>query len=186
MTNDLTGKLLIAMPSIGDSRFSRSIILVCAHNEDYAMGLGLNKPFGELTMPELLEQLEIPMSDPVPSDSVLDGGPVGSDRGFVLHSDDVMCEASTLDIASGICLTATRDILHAIASGERPKDCALALGYSGWGPGQLEFELKENAWLIGTADHALIFGDEYDSKWDKALERIGVSSGRLQSMPGRA
>lgn len=186
MTTDLTGKILIAMPSIGDQRFSRSVILVCAHNDDYAMGIVLNKPYSGLTMPELLEQLDIPVDSDLDDDIILDGGPVGSDRGFVLHSDDVQCQDATLSIEDNLCLTATREILHAIGSGQRPRDCLLALGYSGWGPGQLEFELKENAWLVGVPDRELLFGCDFDMKWDRALERIGVASGRLQSMPGRA
>ncbi|MEM7766270.1 MAG: YqgE/AlgH family protein [Pseudomonadota bacterium] len=186
MTTDLTGKLLIAMPTIGDQRFSRSVILVCAHNDDYAMGIVLNKPFDELSVPDLLEQLDIPVDTDLSGDIVLDGGPVGSDRGFVLHTDDVQCEDATLSIHNDVCLTATREILQAIASGQRPRNWLLALGYSGWGPGQLELELRENAWIVGRPDAALLFGGDHDAKWDQALTAIGVPSGRLQSKPGRA
>ncbi|MEL6286288.1 MAG: YqgE/AlgH family protein [Pseudomonadota bacterium] len=186
MTTDLTGKLLIAMPSIGDQRFSRSVILVCAHNEDYAMGIVVNKPFGDLSIPELLEQLDIPMDSDLPSGTILDGGPVGSDRGFVLHSSDFCCAEATLAIQSDLCLTATREVLHAIASDDRPRNWTLALGYSGWGPGQLELELKENAWLVGEPDWEILFGRDFETKWQRALKGIGVSSGRLQAAPGRA
>lgn len=186
MTTDLTGKLLIAMPSIGDPRFSRSVILVCAHNDDYSMGLVLNKPYDDLSLPDLMEQLDIPVETDLSSDIILDGGPVGSDRGFVLHTDDVHCEDATLPIQNDLCLTATREILHVIASGQRPRNWLLALGYSGWGPGQLEMELRENAWIIGRPDASLLFEADHDAKWDRALCAIGVPSGRLQSKPGRA
>lgn len=186
MTENLTGRLLIAMPSIGDTRFKRSVILVCAHSDEYAMGLVLNKPMEGLVLPDLLEQLDIESEIEVPARPVLDGGPVGSDRGFVLHSDDYQCEGATLDVSTNVCLTATRDVLHAIASREPPQDATLALGYSGWGPGQLELEIRENAWLIGKPDPQILFGDDHQDKWEQALDLIGVSSGRLQSSPGRA
>lgn len=186
MTTDLTGKLLIAMPSIGDERFERSVILVCAHNEDYAMGLVLNKPMSGLQMPDLLDQLGIEDVAKVPAMDVLDGGPVGSDRGFVLHSDDYHCDGATMDVGEHVCLTATRDVLHALASDEAPAKAMLALGYSGWGPGQLELELRANAWLVGRSDDHILFGNEHEGKWAHALDLIGVPSGRLQSMPGRA
>lgn len=186
MFQSLTGRLLIAMPSIGDARFKRSVILVCAHSEDYAMGLVVNKPMEGLRLPDLLDQLDIEQTIAVPDRDVLDGGPVGNDRGFVLHSGDYQCEGATMDVADDVCLTATRDVLHAIASGTAPRTSTLALGYSGWGPGQLEMELQENAWLIGQPDAQILFGDAHDQKWEHALDLIGVSSGRLQSAPGRA
>lgn len=186
MTQSLTGKLLIAMPSIGDPRFSRSVILVCAHSDDYAMGLVLNKPMEGLTLPDLLEQLEIPTDIALPDSEVLDGGPVGSDRGFVLHTGDYQCDGATMDVTDDVCLTATRDVLHAIASETPPEQAMLALGYSGWGPGQLEMELQENAWLVGRPDLSILFGHEHDAKWQHALDLIGVGSGRLQVSPGRA
>lgn len=186
MTQSLTGKLLIAMPSIGDRRFRRSVILVCAHSSDYAMGLVLNKPVEGLTLPDLLEQLDIPMDIAVPEADVLDGGPVGADRGFVLHTGDYQCDGATMDVTDDVCLTATRDVLHAIASDAPPERAMLALGYSGWGPGQLEMELQENAWLVGRPDPTILFGDEHEAKWQRALDLIGVGSGRLQVSPGRA
>ncbi|MCI4644259.1 MAG: YqgE/AlgH family protein [Hyphomonadaceae bacterium] len=186
MIDSLTGRLLIAMPSIGDARFKRSVILVCAHSEDYAMGLVVNKPMEGLSLPELLDQLDIEQTIAVPDREVLDGGPVGNDRGFVLHSGDYQCDGATMDVTEDVCLTATRDVLHAIASGAAPRTSTLALGYSGWGPGQLEMELQENAWLIGQPDPQILFGEDHSIKWDLALDIIGVSSGRLQSAPGRA
>ncbi|MEM1104880.1 MAG: YqgE/AlgH family protein [Pseudomonadota bacterium] len=182
----LTGKLLIAMPSIGDVRFKRSVILVCAHNVDYAMGLVLNKPMDGLALPDLLEQLDIEAQIELPKSAILDGGPVGNDRGFVLHSDDYQCDGATLDVTGEVCLTATRDVLLAMASDAPPRASTLALGYSGWGPGQLELELKENAWLIGHADEGILFGDAHPEKWERALDIIGIPSGRLQGMSGRA
>lgn len=183
---DLTGKVLIAMPDIGDSRFSRAVILICAHAEDFAMGLVLNKPVEGLTLPELLEQLDIPMQIAVPQQVVLDGGPVGRDRGFVLHSEDFCCADATMAVADNLCLTATRDVLHAIASLAPPERSVLALGYSGWGPGQIEQELQDNAWLVCDCDPQLIFADNYDDKWRYALDRLGISPGRLQSGAGHA
>ena len=186
MTTDLTGRLLIAMPTIGDNRFKRAVILVCAHQEDYAMGLVLNKPMDGLTLPDLLDQLEVPVEITLPDKAVLDGGPVGNDRGFVLHSDDFYSDGATLDVADNICLTATRDILEAMGTTSAPSESILALGYSGWGPGQLEMELQENAWLVGRPDHDILFGQDHQVKWSKALDIIGVPAGRLQSAPGRA
>lgn len=186
MSESLAGKLLIAMPSIGDSRFKRSVILVCAHSEEYAMGLVLNKPMEGLILPDLLDQLGIDSEIELPKRSVLDGGPVGNDRGFVLHSRDYQCDGATLEVGADVYLTATRDVLHAIASEDAPREATLALGYSGWGPGQLEMELQENAWLIGRPDHQILFGEDHSEKWGHALDLIGVPSGRLQSSPGRA
>ncbi len=186
METNLTGQLLIAMPGIGDLRFDRSVILICAHSEDYAMGLVLNKPVEGLTLPELLEQLDIPASIHIPGRDVLEGGPVGADRGFVLHSADYHCRDATMEIAEDLCLTATRDILHALVSERAPHRATLALGYSGWGAGQLEYELRENAWLVGEPAIEIVFGNDHQRKWDRALDLIGVSSGRLQADPGHA
>lgn len=150
------------------------------------MGLVLNKPMEGLILPDLLEQLGIESQIELAKRPVLDGGPVGNDRGFVLHSRDYQCEGATLDVGADVCLTATRDVLHALASEDAPRDATLALGYSGWGPGQLELELQENAWLIGRADPLILFSEDHSEKWSHALDLIGVSSGRLQSSPGRA
>jgi putative transcriptional regulator len=186
MDVDLTGKLLIALPGIGDPRFTRSVILVCAHSPEFAMGIVLNKPMQGLTLPQLLDQLDVPVEIDIPDDLVLDGGPVSSDRGFVLHTDDVISEGATLEIDGTFCMTATRDILTAIASAHRPARSVLALGYSGWGAGQIEYELAENAWLVADPSPDLVFGADHDDKWDAALHQLGIDSGRLQIHPGTA
>ena len=185
-TLSLTGKLLVAMPSIGDDRFTRSVILVCAHEPDYAMGIVLNNPVPDITLPDILAQLEVATSIELPNEQVLDGGPVGNDRGFVLHSSDFRCEGATMDIADNCHLTATRDVLVALASDSPPEQSTLALGYSGWGAGQLESELRQNAWLVGPANHDIVFGQNHTEKWDMAIELMGVSAGLLQHHPGSA
>lgn len=182
----LKGKLLVAMPSIGDDRFSRSVILICAHEPDYAMGIVLNNPVPDVTVPDILEQLEVKAEIEVPNERVLDGGPVGNDRGFVLHTGDFFSEGATMAVADNCCLTATRDVLVALGSSTPPEMSALALGYSGWGAGQLENELRENAWLVGPADHDIVYGVNHEEKWDRAIELMGVSAGQLQHHPGRA
>ena len=186
MSDGFQGKLLIALPGIGDERFDRSVILVCAHEADYAMGIVLNKPMTGLTVPDLLAQLNIPMEIEVPAQTVLDGGPVGNERGFVVHSDDIHCEGATIAVSPAINLTATKDILIAMASAHPPEKAILALGYAGWGPGQLDNEMRENAWLVapGTAD--IIYDTPHDQKWNAALGLIGVDSGRLPSGSGHA
>jgi len=186
MNTDLTGKLLIAMPAIGDKRFDRSVILICAHETDYAMGIVLNNPVTHLTLPTLLDQLDVPMEIQVPEHTVLDGGPVGNDRGFVLHSEDFKCDGATMDVTAGCRMTATREILLAMGSARPPEQAVLALGYSGWGAGQLELELAENAWLVGTPDSDLVFGEDYDEKWDRALSLMGIDPGRLMGGSGQA
>lgn len=183
---DLTGKMLIAMPGIGDDRFDNAIILICAHAEDFAMGLVLNKPMEGLTLPELLDQLNVPLTAHGPDGTVLDGGPVGRDQGFVLHSDDFNCEETTMRVTPNLCLTATRDILHAIASDAPPRHSVLALGYAGWGPGQIEMELSENVWLVCECDNDLVYAQDHTHKWEAALEQIGISPAFLQAEAGRA
>jgi putative transcriptional regulator len=182
----LAGQLLIASPAIEDPRFRQAVILICTHNEDHAMGLVLNKTAEDVNLPELLDQLGVD-GDAAPEDGhVLSGGPVGRDRGFVLHSEDYDSAGATLPICDGVCLTATRDILHAMTSDTPPERYVLALGYSGWSAGQLEEELADNVWLVGTADTALVFDRSLDTKWSRALARIGVSPDRLQVSGGRA
>ena len=182
----LAGKLLIAAPAIEDPRFSRAVILVCTHNEVHAMGIVLNKLTETVNLPELLDQLGVD-GDGAPEDAhILVGGPVGRDRGFVLHSEDYDSDGATLTICEGVCLTATRDVLHAMTSETPPERYVLALGYSGWGAGQLEEELAENVWLVGVPDVALVYDPSLDTKWSRALARIGVSPDRLQVSGGRA
>lgn len=182
----LAGKLLIAAPAIEDPRFSRAVILVCTHNEDHAMGIVLNKITEGVNLPELLDQLGVDGDDAPEDAHILVGGPVGRDRGFVLHSEDYDSDGATLPICEGVCLTATRDILHAMTSETPPERYVLALGYSGWGAGQLEEELAENVWLVGVPDPALVYDPSLDTKWSRALARIGVSPDKLQVSGGRA
>ena len=189
----LDGQMLIAMPTMGDERFTRSVIYVCAHSTEGAMGIIVNQPASNIKFPDLLVQLEvIPAAERIelPTQAgdvkVLKGGPVETGRGFVLHSADFFIENSTLPIDEGICLTATLDILKAIASGNGPHDAILALGYAGWAPGQLEQEIQENGWLHCAADPELIFGTDTDGKYDKALSKIGINLGQLSSQAGHA
>lgn len=186
MDTDLTGKLLIAAPKIGDPRFSRSVILVCAHTEEFAMGIVLNKPLEHLRLNELLDHLEIPTEIEVPGSMVLDGGPVSTDRGFVLHTEDCISEGATLPVTDGMCMTATRDMLETLGTADAPQRAVLALGYAGWGAGQLEIELSENAWIVGKSSVDLVFGEAHSQKWTQALEDIGVHSGHLQIDSGHA
>jgi putative transcriptional regulator len=186
MQGSLAGRLLIAAPSIEDPRFRQAVILVCTHNEEHAMGLILNKVADSIRLPELLDQLGVDGDDAPEDMHVLVGGPVGRDRGFVLHSEDYDSDGATLSICEGVCLTATRDILHAMASDSPPESFVLALGYSGWSAGQLEDELTQNVWLVGVPDTALVYDPSVDTKWSRALARIGVSPDRLQSGGGRA
>ena len=189
----LDGQILIAMPAMSDERFARSVIYVCAHSTEGAMGIIVNKPAANIKFPDLLVQLEvIPAAErielPVRAEDVkvLKGGPVETGRGFVLHSADFFIENSTLPIDEGICLTATLDILKAIARGNGPASAILALGYAGWAPGQLEQEIQENGWLHCTADPELIFGADTEAKYEKALHKIGVDLGQLSSEAGHA
>jgi putative transcriptional regulator len=183
----LTGRALIAMPGIEDPRFERAVVLICTHNHELAMGLTLNRPVDGLTVPSLMDRLGVKSHITVPKDLVLLGGPVETERGFVLHTDDYVSEGSSTRVSDGIALTGTREVLEAIAShNERPRRSLLALGYSGWGPGQLEREIRDNVWLTCEPDEALLFGHDYEHKWSMALARIGVSADRLSSQAGRA
>lgn len=189
----LDGQMLIAMPSMRDERFTRSVIYVCAHSAEGAMGIVVNQPAANINFPDLLVQLEvIPASDLIQlprragTVKVLRGGPVETGRGFVLHSADFFIENSTLPIDEGICLTATLDILKAIARGQGPASALLALGYAGWAPGQLETEIQENGWLHCPADPELIFGGDTEAKYEKALKKIGIDLGMLSSEAGHA
>src|SRR5512147_2478114 len=189
----LDGQMLIAMPAMNDERFTRSVIYVCAHSSEGAMGIVVNQRAGNIKFPDLLVQLEvIPATERIelPTEAedvkVLKGGPVETGRGFVLHSADFFIENSTLPIDEGICLTATLDILKAIAGGSGPHNAILALGYAGWAPGQLEQEIQQNGWLHCSADPELIFGGDTDTKYEKALRKIGIDPGMLSSEAGHA
>lgn len=189
----LDGQLLIAMPVMEDERFARTVIYICAHSAEGAMGIVVNRPAGSIDFPGLLKQLDI-IGDAeqikLPHDAetmkVLKGGPVETGRGFVLHSSDFFIKNATLPIDDGISLTATLDILKAIARGAGPKHAILALGYAGWAPGQLENEIQENGWLHCAADSDLIFGRDINEKYDRALRKIGIDPGMLSNAAGHA
>lgn len=181
----LTGQLLIAMPSIGDDRFERSVIYMCAHSAEGAMGIVINKLVDEIDFEDLLGQLGVE-SERAPDDMrVHFGGPVETGRGFVLHTADYLQE-STLAVNSEIGLTATIDILRSIAGGEGPKKSLFALGYAGWAPGQLDGEIQANGWLNVPADMALLFDTDLDSKWTRAIETVGIDVSFLSSDAGHA
>ena len=189
----LDGQLLIAMPVMGDPRFERSVIYMCAHSPEGAMGIIVNRPAGSIDFPGLLVQLDIikradqiTLPETAESMKVLKGGPVETGRGFVLHSSDFFIQDATLRIDEGICLTATVDILKAIARGAGPKHAILALGYAGWAPGQLETEIQDNGWLHCDADPDLIFGGDIEEKYSRALRKIGIDPGMLSNEAGHA
>lgn len=184
-TGYLAGQLLIAMPTMQDDRFKRTIVYMCAHSKEGAMGLVINRLLGQLSFPELLEQIGIPAKPPVRDVRVHFGGPVESGRGFVLHSADFRTEG-TLPVDDRVALTASVDILRAIADGRGPRQSLLALGYAGWGPGQLESEIQANGWLNVQADEALVFDGELDTKWERAMSKLGIDSRMLSGMAGHA
>lgn len=179
------GQMLIAMPQMRDARFARSVVYLCAHTKEGAMGLVINRLFNSLSFPELLEQLTIestPLCDRV---RIHFGGPVEAGRGFVLHSNDYMQE-TTLMVDDDVGLTATIDVLKAIAEGRGPARYLLALGYAGWSAGQLDTEIRENAWLSVQSDENLLFGTEIDGKWERAIAKIGVDFNKLSASSGHA
>jgi putative transcriptional regulator len=189
----LDGQILIAMPVMDDPRFERSVIYLCAHSSEGAMGIIVNRPAGSIDFPGLLVQLDIikkadqiKLPENAESMKVLKGGPVETGRGFVLHSSDFFIEDATLRIDDGICLTATVDILKAIARGAGPKHAILALGYAGWAAGQLENEIQHNGWLHCAADPDLIFGGDVEEKYLRALAKIGINPGMLSTDAGHA
>jgi putative transcriptional regulator len=187
MDNYLAGRFLIATPSMGDKRFRRSVILICDHDEEHAMGIVLNRAMPKLTVPTLLDQLGIDCTIKLPRAPVLDGGPCQRDRGFVIHTDDWESDEATLPIAAGLRMTATRDVLQAIARGHKPTRSTLALGYAGWNAGQLETEIRENVWLVGDADPDAIFdATDLKSKWENAYTRLGLEPWQVSGNVGRA
>ncbi len=181
----LSGKILIAMPRMSDRRFAKTVIFLCVHRPDGAMGLVVNRLAGSLTYGELLNQLEI--ESPVQNDDrpVHFGGPLETSRGFVLHTTDRM-EEGTLVVDEEIGLTSTTDILRSIVAGDGPQQSLLALGYAGWGPGQLDAELQANAWLCVAADDALLFDRDVDTKWHRAIAKLGIDVNMLSAEAGRA
>jgi putative transcriptional regulator len=193
MRGFLDGQMLLAMPGMLDERFSRSVIYVCAHSAEGAMGIVINKAAADLNFSDLLVQLDIipeaeriRLPQRVGRMQVLMGGPVETSRGFVLHSPDFYLDQSTLPIDERVCLTATIDILRAIAKGEGPRSAVLALGYAGWSAGQLESEIQGNGWLNCPADPDLIFSSPLESKYDLALRKLGIDPAMLSTDAGHA
>lgn len=189
----LDGQLLIAMPTMSDKRFAKSVIYLCAHSDEGAMGLIINHRADNITFETLLDRLDITskeesirMPAEIAERHVHIGGPVETGRGFVLHSADYYSDESTLEIDDNTSLTATIDILRAIATGDGPNHAILALGYSGWTSGQLESEIQSNGWLHCPADPELVFDPDLDSKYDRALAKIGIDPGRLVSDAGHS
>ncbi|MDE2112622.1 MAG: YqgE/AlgH family protein [Alphaproteobacteria bacterium] len=182
----LEGKLLIALPGMADPRFEKSVIFMCAHSAKGAMGLIINKPIAGLTLRDLMPKLSIDVAMPVFGAPIMFGGPVQIDRGYVLHSAEYGGRESTLSITSDISLTATVNVLTAISEGRGPSKSILALGYAGWGAGQIESELQANGWLHCDADAHLIFDSPSDTKWQSALARLGADISGLSAEAGRA
>jgi len=181
----LVGQVLVAMPAMSDGRFAKSVIYMCAHNSEGAMGLVLNRMIDDMSFPDLLEQLNIVPQSDVNNINVHFGGPVEMGRGFVLHSKDYLQDQS-LVVNEDVALTATIDILRAIADGEGPEQSLLALGYAGWGAGQLDQEIRNNGWLSVDADDALVFGPDLDGKWQRAMSKIGIDPVMLSDDAGHA
>ena len=181
----LTGHVLVAMPQMEDPRFSRSVVYICAHTPDGAMGLVVNKLVDSVTFPDLLEQLDLTSNAENDNIHVHFGGPVETGRGFVLHSADYIQDA-TLVINDEVALTATVDILKAMADGNGPNSSLLALGYAGWAPGQLDQEIQANGWLTVPADDDLIFGSKLESRWELAMAKMGIDFSKLSGAAGHA
>jgi putative transcriptional regulator len=189
----LSGQLLVAMPTMSDRRFRRSVIYMCSHSDEGAMGLIVNQRSPDVSLADLMSQLGLSDDgteqvgpDEFLEQGVLNGGPVSTERGFVLHTSDYFAEESTLAIGDGICLTATIEILKAMAAGQGPRRSVLALGYAGWAPGQLEAEIGANGWLHCPADRDLIFDSDLELKYVRALSKIGVELSHLISDAGHA
>ena len=183
----LEGKLLIALPGMPDPRFERSVIFICAHSlQTGAMGLIINKQIEGLTFRELVQKLEIRTASSAPDFPVLYGGPVETGRGFVLHSGEYESSESTLPVTEDVSLTATLDILRAIAEGRGPAKSMFALGYAGWGAGQIEDEIRSNGWLHCEADSAILFDTGLETKWTGALQKLGIDASGLSAQAGRA
>lgn len=189
----LEGHCLIAMPQMGDTRFEKTVVFLCAHSQDGAMGIIVNKPARNISFVDLLTQLNVVEEDNIirlPEAArrvpVHAGGPVETGRGFVLHTSDFLLQEATLVTSNDVCLTATVEILRAIARGSGPSHALLALGYAGWAPGQLEHEISSNGWLHCEADHELIFDGDLEHKYERAIAKLGINPALLSSMAGHA
>ena len=184
--SDLTGKCLVAMPDMPDPRFRSSVIFLCAHSSEGAMGLIVNKRVEDVRLGDLMQQLSIPQGDGAQDHPVYFGGPVESSRGFVLHSPEYRSELSTMDAGVDFAMTATIDILEDISAGKGPEKALVVLGYAGWGPAQLEAEIVANGWLITEVGHDVIFGASDTQKWTLALASLGIDPAILSSSGGSA
>jgi putative transcriptional regulator len=183
--SSLTGQILIAMPSMADPRFSQSVIFMCAHTPEGAMGIVLNQPLTKPRFADLLDQLDVKPLPPAREIRLAKGGPVDDNRGFVLHTPDWMTDGS-MEVDGAYALTANMDILKAIAEGGGPRNGFLALGYAGWGPGQLDAEILQNSWLNAPADEQIIFDAENATKWQRALAKLRINPAMLSGVAGRA
>lgn len=181
----LAGQLLIAMPGMADPRFARSVIFLCAHNEDGAMGVVINKPLSTLDFADLLKQVGVEAGGRGGTARVQFGGPVESQRGFVLHSTDYRSDKSVV-IGDIVAVTSTLDVLQSIAEGAGPRRRVVVLGYAGWSPGQLDAEIQANGWLSAPADEAILFDDDLSTKWERAIGKIGISPFALSAEAGHA
>lgn len=183
---DLSGKFLIAMPALSDPRFERSVILMCSHSPEGSMGVIINKPLADLDFLGLLERLKIAKGDNPHDVSVLYGGPVEPGRGFVIHSDDWLAKLGSLRVPGGFVMTATQEVLEALGRGDGPSRAILALGYAGWGPGQLTDEIARNDWLTVDGAQDLVFSDAFGGKWSAALAALKIDPLTLSATSGRA
>ncbi len=186
LEDGLSGKMLIAMPSMGDPRFEKTLIYMCAHSNDGALGLVVNRRVDEVSQSDLFDQLKLDASPDAATRHVHYGGPVETQRGFVLHSSDYHVDEATLEVDDKVSMTATVDVLKALAAGDGPRNAMIALGYAGWGGGQLEGELQRNGWLTCDSDEDLIFGLNDDGKWEAALAKLGVDPTWLSAEGGSA
>ena len=186
ISGQLAGKVLIAMPGMGDPRFDQSVIYLCAHSDEGAMGLIVNKPAGGVVLGDVLGQLDIEVDAKVHDMQVHLGGPVETALGFVLHTRDFQSDLHSLNVDEDFAMTGTMDVLEAMGQAKGPMRSQLMLGYSGWGSGQLEEEIRQNGWLICEASPELVFETDDGDKWSKALASIGVSPLTLSASAGRA
>ena len=184
--SELAGKLLIAMPGLTGQPFSNAVVYICVHSSDGAMGLIINKPSATLQFTDLLEQMDIKFGAGISQRPIYFGGPVENGRGFVLHESGFNSSVSTMKLNDSFSITTTYDIFEEMAGGGGPINALVVLGYAGWGPGQIESELAANSWLTVDADSTLVFTTSYDSKWKRALGKLGVEALALSAVGGRA
>lgn len=181
----LTGQLLIAMPFMDDERFMQAVIFLCAHSNEGAMGLVLNRPLARPRFNDLVRKFKISDASPAREIRICSGGPLDHGRGFVLHTSDWQSE-DTLEVDDARALTASLDVLRAVAEGGGPRECVLALGYAAWEAGQLDHEIQRNVWLTAPADNEILFDTLYDTKWRRALGKLGIDPASLSGTAGHA